>query len=393
MDYLTAVDGCFLDTPAGAPRVAWDVALAMRDRGHHVTMVCFAPDGRGGLSEAHGIRILRCARVITKEWNLLRSVVNVRAVRNAIRKTFPGQSWDVVHLHLPPIAAGTRMALGDGPRYVYTLHSPAEIEQRINWSAEGILGKVKLVVGLRRVHRIEHRLLAACSAIHTLSQFTASLVERLHGMGAKVTVIPHWRRPELRRTCSKREARKALRWPEDEFIFFTVRRHTSRMGLEIALDALAPLVIGGKCRLFLGGDGPLRPALEQHARKLGAAPDRVRFLGRLSEKDLHLAYQAADVFLLPTVALEGFGLITIEAMSFGCPVIGTDAGATPEILNPISPHLMVPAGDASSLRKIAEAVLSGSVTLPNEDTLVHYINSRYSYEHVFPRLESLITGD
>ena len=69
---------------------------------------------------------------------------------------------------------------------------------------------------------------------------------------------------------------------------------------------------------YIGGDGELRPSLERLSAELGAT-EKIRFTGRLSDEDLLLAYQAADLFVLPTLALECFGLISIEAMSFGCP--------------------------------------------------------------------------
>src|SRR5207245_6499995 len=83
-----------------------------------------------------------------------------------------------------------------------------------------------------------------------------------------------------------------------------------------------------------------------------AAP--VRFLGFVPEADLPLYYQAADCFVLPTRELEGFGLVTVEALACGTPVLGTPIGATPELLDPLDPGLVF---DATTPEAIGERLV------------------------------------
>ena len=92
-------------------------------------------------------------------------------------------------------------------------------------------------------------------------------------------------------------------------------------------------------RLIVVGDGTLRPALEQQSRELGLA-GRVRFAGLVDESALRDWYRAADVVVLPTIAYEGFGLATAEALACGTAVVGTPVGATPELLAPLDPRLL-----------------------------------------------------
>ncbi len=168
-----------------------------------------------------------------------------------------------------------------------------------------------------------------------------------------------------------------------------MRIHGPRYGLDVAIKAIGPLTKSHGCRFYIGGDGPLRPTLEALARELGVS-DRVRFMGRLSDPDLKLAYQAADLFVLPTLALECFGLITVEAMSFGVPVIGTDAGATPEILEPLLPNYIVPAGDVATLAERVRSFLDGKLVTPDEQTIIDHIESRFSRDVVAPRLVEML---
>jgi glycosyltransferase involved in cell wall biosynthesis len=96
--------------------------------------------------------------------------------------------------------------------------------------------------------------------------------------------------------------------------------------------------------LGVAGTGELDGALRAQISALGLG-ERVRLLGRVSEDELVRRYQQADLVVLPTQELEGFGLTTAEALACGTPVLGTPAGATPELLAPIDASL-VTAGTA-----------------------------------------------
>ena len=282
-------------------------------------------------------------------------------------------------------------AIGAGPRYVYTLHSPSVPEQEINWAKQGFVGQLKMLFGRPALNRLEHEALAPTAVIHTLSQYCRRQVEHYHGLGQRVQVIPHWRRAELRRTMTQAEARRQLGWPENERVFFTIRRLGPRYGLDLAIRAVAPLLGKGKARFALGGDGPWRGLLENVARESGVA-ESVHFLGRMSDEQLVLAYQAADLFLLPTLALECFGIIILEALSFGCPVLSSDTCAIPELMQPILPDFIVPAGDQAALRAKAGAFLSGELRSPPPEQLIRYVDDGFSREAIAPKLIAMLEG-
>ena len=116
--------------------------------------------------------------------------------------------------------------------------------------------------------------------------------------------------------------------PEDKFILFTVRNLVPRMGLENLISAFE-IVQSGRTDLLLiiGGEGPLEPALKEQTRQCGVE-EFVRFVGYIPDEDLPSYYQMADLFILPTIELEGFGLVTVEALASGLPVLGTPVGGT-----------------------------------------------------------------
>ena len=147
-------------------------------------------------------------------------------------------------------------------------------------------------------------------------------------------------------------ARARLDIEAEAFVAVCVRRLVPRMGLDVLLDAwerVAAELPDGSLLLIVG-DGPLRGALsERVAAADSRLSGRVRVLGRVSEQDLVEAYRAADVAIVPSVSLEGFGLVVPEAAACGTPSIVSEVGGLPEVALPLDPSLVVPPGDVAAL--------------------------------------------
>jgi glycosyltransferase involved in cell wall biosynthesis len=122
----------------------------------------------------------------------------------------------------------------------------------------------------------------------------------------------------------------------------------------------------------------MRDALRTEASRLGLA-DRVRFLGRVSEGELRTLYAAADLFVLPTVAYEGFGMATVEALASGTPVVGTSVGATPELLEPLEPRLLAPEPTGPALAAAIRWVL-GNTSDAFRARCAAYARERFDWE-------------
>ena len=102
-------------------------------------------------------------------------------------------------------------------------------------------------------------------------------------------------------------------------------------GADILMEAIAELAPDfPQVQLVLVGSGDDTARLKQHARNL-AIEDRVHFVSGLSRLELARYYAAADIFALPSTG-EGFGLVFLEAMAFGKPVIGTSIGGIPDVV-------------------------------------------------------------
>jgi len=130
--------------------------------------------------------------------------------------------------------------------------------------------------------------------------------------------------------------------------FLFVGRLVGYKGLDVLLKALRGL----DAETVIIGDGPLRGALEQMAAAL-ALRDRVRFLGEVTADQLLAWYHACDALVLPSVTRqEAFGMVQLEAMLCGRPVISTDLATGVSWVNQHGQTgLVVPPGDVSELRQ------------------------------------------
>ncbi len=150
----------------------------------------------------------------------------------------------------------------------------------------------------------------------------------------------------------------------ETFVAVCVRRLVPRMGLDVLLDAwerVAEELPDGSL-LLLVGDGPLRGALSERVAAAGSRlSGRVRILGRVSEEDLVEAYRSADVAIVPSVSLEGFGLVVPEAAACGTPSIVSEVGGLPEVTLPLDPSLVVPPGDPAALGERIVAAAGGAL--------------------------------
>ena len=132
-------------------------------------------------------------------------------------------------------------------------------------------------------------------------------------------------------------------------------RLDARKGLPYLIQAMAQLCSDfPNARLLIGGDGEDRSALEQEARSLGLTA-RVEFVGAVSES-AHF-YHQLDLFVLPSLD-EAFGLVLLEAMAAGLPVVGTRVGGIPEILEDGSQGLLVAPADSHALAGAIRALWS-----------------------------------
>ncbi len=142
--------------------------------------------------------------------------------------------------------------------------------------------------------------------------------------------------------------------PGNRPTFLFVGRLVAYKGVDVLLRAMQGL----DANTVIVGNGPLRGPLEAMARDLGIA-DRVRFLGEVSSAQLREWYQACDAFVLPSVTRqEAFGMVQLEAMLHGRPVISTDLGTGVSWVNQHEhTGLVVRPGDVDELQRAVRRLI------------------------------------
>jgi glycosyltransferase involved in cell wall biosynthesis len=131
---------------------------------------------------------------------------------------------------------------------------------------------------------------------------------------------------------------------EQDFVILVVAHLIPEKGVEVAIRALAGLP--PRAVLWIVGDGRHRPALQQLAQSLGVER-RITFFGLHSEVCQFM--QAADCLVCPSLWQEAAGLVILEAMACGLPVIGSEVGGIPEFIISGETGYLFPAGDHTAL--------------------------------------------
>jgi len=230
------------------------------------------------------------------------------------------------------------------------------------WAVESAVAGERGGIRLRAKHALERFVYrrAAIHVVHTLA-FERLLVEGYGIQPWTVAIVPPAVDLEQFRPGDRSEARARFDIADDTRVAVTVRRITPRMGIDDLLRAWAR--VSNDVQLLIAGRGPDRARLEGIAHELGLER-RVRFLGAVPDEALPDLYRAADVCVVPSRELEGFGLVIVEALACGTPVVVADAGGLPEAVAGLAHDLIVPAGDVAALAARLEGALSGGQPLP-----------------------------
>lgn len=345
----------------GAERILREQAIGLQKRGHNVCLAVRAPesDPKPQVS-IEGITEFRYPVRRTSATGFVFSTIHGSLrLFDKIRKQV---SPDAVLIHqslagLGPILFRRKTV----PNWVYHCNSLAH-EEYLTRNITGATGLTGLGKKLHARLRswIEGLVIRRSRHVIVMSEFMKKRVICTHAISnKKIRLIPG--AADVVRfipPADKKSVRAQINLPEDKIILFTVRNLVPRMGLENLIKAVDELgEVNDNILLIIGGDGPLRSSLEQLIHSLGL-DTKVMLKGFISESDLAAYYQGADLVIMPTYALEGFGLVTVEALACGTPVLGTPVGATPEILSQIDPSLISEGSDAHSLAKAIKDIVS-----------------------------------
>lgn len=397
---LMAADVDPVHVIGGAERMLNEHCTRLAERGHQVVVLTRRESHDLPVEEMYrGVRVVRHPVAEGNPVAFTQSVL--REGGKAFRRLLNETEFDLLNVHQPLEAdAVLRQPESRALPTLYTYLSPWSDEYRVRFNRRlrGQSGpkaaamQAWMQLNSRMRERIECGVLRRSDAVLVLSEFSASQIRDIHGLPTEnATVVPGGVDTERFRPLADRAAvRRELGLP-DGLLLLTVRNLVPRMGLDALLEALRAVVDQRPdCRLVIGGSGMLRPTLEQQVAQLGLQ-ENVIFAGFIPEARLADYYGVADLFVLPTRMLEGFGLVTIEALACGTPVLGTPIGGTREILQRFDPDFLFQGVEAADL---AQGLLRHLPGLEGNAALRarcrEFVLDTYGWDVLIPQVEALM---
>src|SRR5437667_540922 len=245
--------------------------------------------------------------------------------------------YDVIHVHwpLPHALFGWAARRACGARMVTSWYG---VELR--WVKSSLPWLKRFLVWALR----------ASDQVVAISSATAREITNL--VPVSVRVIPY--------TVGFPEAAPGASLPraDDTFVILFVGSLVERKGVRYLIDAVPLLPAHLPAKLVIIGDGAERSRLEAQVRQRDLE-HRVEVRGRVAEQELRRAYAGASVLVLPAIVdargdTEGLGVVLLEAMSYGVPVIGSGLGGITDIVSDGETGLLVPPQDSAALAAALE---------------------------------------
>jgi glycosyltransferase involved in cell wall biosynthesis len=387
MRILVTTQQWFPDVIGGVARVAHATAVGLAGRGHEVVVIAPKCDHKPAHANERGVEV---RRLIRRHWAVPESAADVLETRRLVRAG-TDEYFDVVLGHGPASLVGASAALSRTP-IVYVFHASCVLEERFRRSSGlSLVDRARSLILEPILLWLEKAAAARASQIVVLSQYSQQVVAQTQECVDRLATVA-WGGVDIGEFCpaeNRLSLRESLGIAPDQTLLLSVRRLVSRMGIDVLMSAVSQLRERDRSiRLVVVGDGEMQVALERERDRLALGP-HVAFLGRVPESDLQCWYQAADLFVLPTVAYEGFGMVTVEALACGTPVVGTRIGATSEILEPLDPDLLAATPTADGLvAAIRRALDRAGPEL--RSTCRSYAESELAWEGVLDRWEAAL---
>jgi glycosyltransferase involved in cell wall biosynthesis len=381
----------FPDKPTGSARFTFELAREFADAGNNVYLLVMDVSSIGQmLQEDCGLTIIRYNNKTPRLAGFLKPWLNILRVRRALKRAIPNDV-DIIHGNeLMAYSSSIKYFKERSPTKVYTVHSSALEELNIAWRSSSKVGRLKCVLGLPYIKHLERKILTESDRITAESSYTLSTLQNIYGteLVEKCSVIPGWVDTErFNPFLDKAMARMHFGWPMDKPILFCLRRLVTRTGIDLLLEASKnALTHGYDFYLVIGGEGELRRVYENQAKEFGIS-ESVHFLGRVAETDLPMAYAACDASIVPTRALEGFGIIVLESLACGRPVLATKVGALPELIGAFEPAWLADSDDVFGVANIIKKFLRGELPRHDPFELYYKVCADYSLSSAYNRFE------
>lgn len=353
------------------------IATEQARAGHDVTVLTQHGPDTSDLVMVDGVRVVRAREQGEPQErtfdNLMPWVASMQRAMNRYGRDLLGQ-WqpEVVHAHDWVVAAAAMtLSRASGAPLVATVHA-TEAGRHAGW----IVGPLS-----QSVHRREVRLVSAASAVIVCSRaMEDEVVSALGPFSAPVIVVPNginldaWQASEAEGAAARARLGVA---PSAPMIVYTGRLAHEK-GVGTLVDAMPAMLDElGDARLVVAGRGPMESAVRAQVTALGLDAS-VSCAGFLPEHELRALVAAADCAVVPSL-YEPFGMVALEAMALGTPVVASDVGGLAEIITDDATGLLVTPGDPLPLAAAIGRVLRDPVLATRLAEAARGVATRHSW--------------
>ena len=296
----------------------------------------------------------------------------------SIRRLLKEREVDVFHAHSPPPLAAyyaSKASVLTKMPFVLTYHCDIEIPSIFGIIIEEIYRRTFGGRTMRRASRIIVTTETYAATSRAVWKYTPEVIPN--------PVDFDFFRPGIDGTS----VRRFLRLKDGEHLVLWVGRVVPHKGIEYLVEAARYLE---NARFLIGGDGPHLGVTRRVARAAGVE-DRVVFTGRLDRSELPRYYAACDVFVLPSVSrLEAFGIVALEAMSSGKPVVVTDMPGVREVIsNGVEGLLCEPLSAEDLANKIKILLADPDLRRKMGEAGRKKVVERFGIQHVVDKVEKV----
>lgn len=365
----------------GISRVLGGLSPALARSGCEVDVLTLSADGAPPEEVRDGVRVLRVNTHTIPQTDFFSSVLefNYTLLEGALSLYDKKKQPDVIHAHdwLVAYAAFT-LKHGLGIPIVATIHATEHGRNH------GIHTELQ-----QKIHTVEQHLTYEARRVTTCSAFMKDEVANVFSCPRdKIDVVPNGVEEKYAVPFDKKTFRRKFAKDNEKIVFFTGRMVPEK-GAQHILDA-APEILRAcpDTRFLIVGKGFYLDALKAKASALGVS-SRVTFTGFVDEETLVKIYNVADCACFPSL-YEPFGIVALEAMAAGVPVVTSDIGGFREVVTHDADGLWTYAGDPSSVawgitRVLKNPALSAALVKNG----IKKVKERYAWDILAKEMKSV----
>ncbi|MNK73877.1 putative glycosyltransferase EpsF [compost metagenome] len=357
----------------GVETVVMQLAKGLTRRGVQVTVLTFSDGPLRADLDAEGI---------PHTWIPVRGKSDLRGLR-ALHRYIRSQAFDVVHTHgARAMFFGNLAAKAAKTSAIFTTFH----EFRDTKAHETILFKTYAKIETLLAHHATNFCVAISEAVRE------DMIGTRRISPAKTLAIPNGIEltgfPATLDSDQIRDFRQAYHLSAEDFVVGSAGRLTHVKGHVHLIEAMAAFKPRANVKLLIAGEGPLRHELEQRVAQLGLTKN-IHFTGRLA--NLSVFYHSLDLFVLPSL-IESFGLVLLEALACGRPVIATHTGGSNEILERLNAGMRVASGDREALATAIQDVMNDPPPAHARMATRARLEAEYSLDSMIDRHLALYAG-